>query len=95
LILDVWLNLGILGLAVFFWFAVEVVRAIQGLRATRGVGNAVAVAAAGALVAGAAHGMVDNFFFLPDLATLTWIFFALLESRQLPAPPETVVSDLG
>jgi O-antigen ligase len=79
LVLDVWLNLGILGLAVFAWLAVEVVRAIQRLRSTRGIGNAVAVAAAGALVAGAAHGMVDNFFFLPDLATLTWIFFALLE----------------
>jgi putative inorganic carbon (HCO3(-)) transporter len=85
LVLDVWLNLGILGLAVFIWLAVEVVRAIQGLRATRGVGNAVAVAAAGALVAGAAHGMVDNFFFLPDLATLTWIFFALLEVRKKPS----------
>jgi O-antigen ligase len=86
LVLDVWLNLGILGLAVFAWLAFEVFRAIQALRATRGVGNAVAVAAAGALVAGGAHGLVDNFFFLPDLATLTWIFFALLEARQMPPP---------
>jgi hypothetical protein len=30
--------------------------------------------------------LVDNFFFLPDLATLTWIFFALLEARQMPPP---------
>jgi putative inorganic carbon (HCO3(-)) transporter len=82
LVLDVWLNLGILGLVVFAWIASEVARAIQGLRSTRGVGNAVAVAAAGALVAGVAHGVVDNFFFLPDLAALTWIFFAVLEARH-------------
>ncbi len=86
LILDIWLNLGILGLAVFAWLAFEVARAIQRLRSTRGIGNAVAVAAAGALVAGAAHGMVDNFFFLPDLATLTWIFFALIEPKIQPVP---------
>lgn len=93
LILDVWLNLGILGLAVFAWLAVEVARAIQRLRSTRGIGNAVAVAAAGALVAGAAHGMVDNFFFLPDLATLTWIFVALIEPSFRPLEPPAEASD--
>jgi putative inorganic carbon (hco3(-)) transporter len=93
LVLDVWLNLGILGLAVFAWLAVEVVRAIQRLRSTRGIGNAVAVAAAGALVAGAAHGMVDNFFFLPDLATLTWIFFAFLEPSAPGNTASTVSSE--
>jgi putative inorganic carbon (hco3(-)) transporter len=92
LILDVWLNLGILGLVVFAWLAIEVARAIQALRSTRGVGNAVAVAAAGALVAGVAHGMVDNFFFLPDLAALTWIYFALLEARHSVSANEQPLS---
>jgi hypothetical protein len=34
--------------------------------------------AIGALVGGIGHGLVDNGFFLPDLATMTWFFVAML-----------------
>ena len=38
------------------------------------------------LVGGLAHGMVDNSFFLPDLAALTWMAVAFLEHDSGEAP---------
>jgi O-antigen ligase len=49
--------------------------------------GAVAVGAAAALAAGVAHGLVDNAYFLPDLAAMTWLFVALLELTPAPADP--------
>ena len=49
--------------------------------------GAVAVGAAAALAAGVAHGLVDNAFFLPDLAVMTWLFVTLLELTPAPADP--------
>ena len=41
--------------------------------------DALALGALAALVTGFVHGMVDNGFFLPDLAVLTWFAIALIE----------------
>jgi O-antigen ligase len=78
-ILDVWLSLGVLGLIVFLALALLVGWRIVGLIRRSGRSSAVAVGAAVALVGGLAHGMVDNSFFLPDLAVLTWLLVALLD----------------
>ena len=44
-----------------------------------------------ALVAGAVHGMIDNSFFLPDLAVLFWTFLVLLSI----APDSTASSEVA
>jgi O-antigen ligase len=78
-ILDVWLSLGVLGLMVFAALAALIGWRIVGLVRRSGPSSAIAVGAAVALVGGLAHGMVDNSFFLPDLAVLTWLLVALLD----------------
>jgi putative inorganic carbon (HCO3(-)) transporter len=79
LVLDFWLRLGLAGLVCLATLVGIVVRL-----ASRGWslgGNApIWIGATGALLAGATHGLLDNGFFLPDLAILTWLMVALLES---------------
>lgn len=89
LVLDVWLRLGALGLASLatlvaglVWWTKRHVSVSQR--------DPWAMGALAALVGGAAHGMVDNGFFLPDLAALTWAFVALLVT--VPRPHEDVAS---
>lgn len=82
--LDIWLRTGVAGLASF-------AALLTGLgvrfRATRQriVADPIAVGAVAALTGGAVHGLVDNGFFLPDLAVLTWLAIALLVTA---APPD-------
>lgn len=77
LILDVWLSLGIVGLAVAAWIAAGVTREVWRVRRFAPA-DAIAAGAFAALMGGLAHGMFDNGFFLPDLAVLTWAFVAFL-----------------
>lgn len=83
LVLDIWLRLGIAGLAVAAWLFAGIVR-----RARRHQGTADPIAAGGvaALAGGLAHGMVDNGFFLPDLAVLTWACVAWLVTTRHVSP---------
>ena len=79
-VLDVWLSLGIAGLVVFMALIGAILRrvrvAMRSVHRERGV----AVGAIAALAGGLAHGLVDNSFFLADIATLTWIMVALIET---------------
>jgi putative inorganic carbon (hco3(-)) transporter len=85
LILDAWLSLGVPGLVVFGLLAAICLGYVLRLRQSAGAATAaVGVAAAAVLAGGAAHGLVDNGFFLPDLATLTWLAVAFLESAVTP-----------
>jgi putative inorganic carbon (HCO3(-)) transporter len=80
-VLDVWLSLGLAGLATFA--GLIVVAARRARLALTAVGQrAVAIGAVAALAGGLAHGLVDNSFFLADIATLTWIMIALIEYRE-------------
>ncbi len=80
LVLDLWLRLGILGLVCAVWLGGAVARiARRGGGAAPGGADGWRLGAGGALVAGLAHGLVDQGFFLPDLAVLTWYFVALVE----------------
>jgi O-antigen ligase len=81
LVLDAWLRLGVTGVAAFTslgaglaWWVRDRLRAVRG--------DMVALGAVAALVGSVAHGMVDNAFFLPDLATMTWFFIALIVSTR-------------
>jgi putative inorganic carbon (hco3(-)) transporter len=78
LFLDWWLSLGVVG----FLLLLRLLRhfyalARTGLRAD-GVDRALALGAAGAMVATLAHGLADNSFFLPDLAALWWASYILV-----------------
>ncbi len=75
IVLDIWLRLGIMGVVLALayvillaWMTLSVVRR----RSTLGL------AAAGALLVGTLHGLVDNGYFLPDLALLFWFLTALV-----------------
>ncbi len=76
IVLDVWLRFGIPGLGLFLTgFIVLILWTIR-LREGGTERPVLAIAAASFLAAGIAHGLVDNGFFLPDLAVLTWMGIA-------------------
>ena len=74
LVLDVWLRLGLLGLAALAWGAVTFVR-----QQRAGGSAALRLGTLGAAVALTLHGLVDNSFFLIDLAYATWIVLLVAE----------------
>jgi len=79
LFLDFWVRLGIMGLAWIVWMFGGLAFAItRGWRATTDDARRVIIAAAVALTAALIHGLVDNFYFLIDLAVVWWFLLALL-----------------
>jgi O-antigen ligase len=86
LVLDVWLRLGVLGLAAFAALFVGVANLVR--RSMAHLRNdPFATGALAALFGGLAHAMVDNGFFLADLATMTW-FFVLCLATVSPTEEE-------
>jgi len=94
IVLDVWLSLGIMGLIVA---AFTVAVAIVQTRRAIALHHRLALAAAGALLAGGIHGLVDNGYFLPDLALALWFFMVIidLESRKPPELAAAIADDEG
>ncbi|MDP6508464.1 MAG: O-antigen ligase family protein [Chloroflexota bacterium] len=89
LMLDTWLSTGLvgglaLGLIVGLFFLV-LHRAYR--RPGAGVDGPVLLAAAAAMAAALVHGLVDNFYFLPELAGSFWVLiaYAALHSTERPA----------
>jgi putative inorganic carbon (HCO3(-)) transporter len=82
LLLDIWLRLGPLGLLAFGWLLARFFRQARAALATmRGtIQWFVALGAAAAMIAALLHGMVDNFYFVADLAIDFWLLLALVES---------------
>lgn len=89
LLLDAWLRLGLMGVALLICAAVALLRC---LRSAAREASSLGLAAGLAVVAGAVHGLVDNGYFLPDLALAFWLLAAILDlelSRRaavVPAP---------
>jgi putative inorganic carbon (hco3(-)) transporter len=89
IVLDWWLSLGIMGVLLAGWIGVRAVRGALALtRRTDVRVGALARAALAGLVAVLAHGLIDNSYFLQDLALTVWLFCALLQImwQQAPAP---------
>lgn len=87
LILDWWLSLGIMGLLVGGWIAVRAGRGALVLsRRTDARTAALARAALAGLTVAAIHGLLDNAYFLGDLALTCWLFAALLQLLWKTAP---------
>jgi O-antigen ligase len=80
LILDCWLSLGIIGLLVAGWLAGRIVAGgMTLLRSTDARSRALAGGVLAGLVAMLVHGLIDNSYFLQDLALIFWLFCALLQ----------------
>jgi putative inorganic carbon (hco3(-)) transporter len=75
LFLDFWLSLGIAGLGVL-WLLLEATwnRLVSALRMPPWSVQRAGIAL---VMAGLAHGLIDNCFFLPYLATMTWLGLAV------------------
>ncbi|MBM4419713.1 MAG: O-antigen ligase family protein [Chloroflexi bacterium] len=80
LYLDAWLSLGIGGLALAIWLTAKcTVLARRAIRQAPDRRSRIfALGVAGALAAGLTHGLLDNSYFMPDLALLWMLLFALL-----------------
>jgi O-antigen ligase len=77
IVLDSWLSLGIGGLLILGLAVGLLFRQLRRQYQERALVAPVLVAATATLSAGLAHGLVDNGYFLPDLAVYTWILIAL------------------
>jgi putative inorganic carbon (hco3(-)) transporter len=75
IVLDIWLNLGIMGLLFAAAYGLFVYRRVIDAAQMH---DELRLAAVAGLVAGLIHGVIDNSYFLPDLAILFWIFTAIL-----------------
>lgn len=84
LVLHFWLQLGLLGLAAITWLLGSSFRLALRLsgRSDDRLQRALAVGALGSLVDFLAHGLIDNSYFLPDLAIIFWLTLAVLEAGR-------------
>ncbi|MCC7018806.1 MAG: O-antigen ligase family protein [Ardenticatenales bacterium] len=89
--LDWWTRLGLPGAVLLaawlVWFARSAVRVVI---AGPGTDRTWAAVGAGTLVYGLAHGLLDNSFFLVDLAVYTWVSQALILAALEPTRAETI-----
>ncbi|NTW01210.1 MAG: hypothetical protein HGA19_07830 [Oscillochloris sp.] len=73
LLLDITLRMGPLGLVTFAWLIVLFYR-----RVGAHLGAPLRIGATAAMTAALVHGLVDSFYFWPDLAFAFWLFLALV-----------------
>jgi putative inorganic carbon (HCO3(-)) transporter len=81
LILHFWLQLGLLGLAAALWLVGQAFVLAHRVytHSADPVTRVLALGAAGSLVDFVVHGMIDNSYFLPDLAIIFWLTLGVLE----------------
>lgn len=77
LLLDAWINIGPLGVLAFGWLLLRFYR--NALSALLDRCDLVALGALAAMTAALVHGLVDRFYFVPDLAIAFWALIAVAE----------------
>ncbi len=90
LVLDAWLSLGIAGLTTLLVFLGVGVWFIWTARKKQRSVDVWQLGALSSLGVGLGHGLVDNGYFLPDLAVLTWLCIALIGSRTSRPDSESI-----
>lgn len=93
IVLDVWLRLGVVGVGAFVSLAIAIWRFVTRFKSQIRK-DAISCGAIAALAGGLAHGLLDNGFFLPDLASLTWIAIAMIVTTG-PYPTSAVPDEAG
>lgn len=88
IVLNIWVELGLLGLLVIALLATQIIRAVPTIKG-RGIKTIsleqwIAIAAGFALLETVIHGIVDVPYFKNDLSTMTWIFIALIFLSHVP-----------
>jgi len=84
LLLDIALRMGPLGLLAFGWLLARLLRRAWPSPAATGASAALRAGLLAATAAALAHGLVDSFYFWPDLAFAFWLFLALAEREPAP-----------
>jgi O-antigen ligase len=77
LILDIALRMGPLGLVAFAWLLIGFYRGMIRRIDTPSPLRAAQIGAVAAMTAALVHGLVDSFYFWPDLAFAFWLMLAL------------------
>jgi len=93
LVLHFWLGLGLLGLAALLWLLAIFVRLARE-QVQRGaderlgsrLDRALVVGALGSMTDFVVHGLVDNSYFLPDMAIIFWLTLAVVAANPQPDP---------
>ena len=86
-VLDYWVSLGIMGVIVLFWllwryFRVAIARVREASREADAVARALALGLLASMVVFLVHGMVDNSYFLMDLASVFWLGCGMLQAMR-------------
>ncbi len=93
LLLDAWLSLGVAGAAGMTLLLARAATALSwGLGARAGTLRWADAGMLAAMVGALAHGLLDNFYFLPELAAFFWIFFAYAWAAEGDPAPRDVRS---
>ncbi len=93
-LLDFWISTGLLGEIGILWLLGAFARVIaRTYRLCAGLAQAsllrrLVLGLAGAMAASVIHGLVDNFYFLPDLAMTFWFFMGILLALRTLARQE-------
>lgn len=82
--LNIWVELGILGLIAFFWLAWLM------LKKTQSSDHKLVLASFAALAIMTIHGLVDVPFFKNDLSVMTLIFIAILSANAIRRQPKII-----
>ena len=95
IVLDSWLSLGLPGLLLLAAFLVGLAACARAIQASTDPQRPARAAAIAAIMAGLVHGLVDNAYFLPDLAAFTWILIAVAigdseSARARTLPPKLI-----
>ena len=91
LILQFWLQLGLPGLTAVIWLLWRFVRTAWTAVSTNhgsALARALAAGALGSMADFVAHGLVDNGYFLPDMAVVFWLTVAVAVTARHPAGPD-------
>lgn len=93
LVLDSWLSLGLAGVLTLGLFLALGGWIVWSIRKNRRPVDIWQLGVLASLAAGLGHGLVDNGYFLPDLAVLTWVFIALIIADRSKSSENTGNSD--